>query len=123
MARGRMLNKSISASIYLIEDTETGALKIGISSDVNRRLAQLESRTGHKLFLKATVESFNAQDDEWMLHSHFRERRIEGEWFDLDESEVEEVYDYFDLIAMQTRVRKAHIEKIRKRQDVEPALV
>ena len=61
------------------------AHKIGISSDPARRRTSL----GFDVELAWSSEVSNARGVEFALHNHFKNKRLQGEWFDLDEREVE----------------------------------
>jgi hypothetical protein len=74
------------AWVYFIQagEGESSAIKIGHSTDVEKRLEQL--RTGNHLPLsllaKIGVPSVaDAQDLERRLHNRFKRLRLEGEWF------------------------------------------
>lgn len=64
--------------IYFIQDTGSKAIKIGISQDPNKRLAQLQTAHASELRLIAVMDG--NESDEQALHRLFTNRR--GEWFD-----------------------------------------
>ena len=75
--------------VYVIRNPENDRIKIGVSNNVEKRLHILETGAGTKLDLvyKSIVCS-NAFDIENMVHKHFNEYRIFGEWFQVDTSKV-----------------------------------
>lgn len=79
--------------IYLMEDTTNGFYKIGRSQNPVYREETL-------LALKPTIElrhTFKGEEtDEFILHKKFAEKRIRGEWFSLDQNDVEEIKKYFN---------------------------
>ena len=75
--------------VYVIRNPENDKIKIGVSNNVEKRLHVLETGAGTKLDLvyKSIVCS-NAFDIENMVHKHFNEYRVFGEWFQIDASKV-----------------------------------
>jgi len=67
--------------IYLIENLETGQIKIGRSLNPHKRVKQLQTGSCHKLNL---VRIYDVESDlsvERRLHSMLWESRKRGEWF------------------------------------------
>ena len=70
--------------IYFIKDN-LGHIKIGVAQNVKTRLSSLQTANPMQLELYQVfkVENINvAHRIEQRLHSHFRDYRIKGEWFD-----------------------------------------
>lgn len=63
--------------VYFISDGE--AVKIGISKNPTKRLAQLQTGHPRRLSILATLPG--GADEEMQLHGRFREHRLHGEWF------------------------------------------
>lgn len=76
------------SSVYFLRDASRPAIKIGRSTNVEKRIRQLESQVGRRLQLLATVPGGSAQEAK--LHRRFADARLEGEWF----SEVDELTDF-----------------------------
>ena len=73
--------------IYLIENLETGQIKIGRSINPHKRVKQLQTGSCHKLNL---VRIYDVESDlsvERRLHSMLWESRKRGEWFDFPSPE------------------------------------
>ena len=71
--------------LYIIQSKQSGAIKIGISKNPKKRLAQLQTGSPFKLKLILIIE--NRADLEKRLHkelSCFRIRNYKGEWFSYD---------------------------------------
>lgn len=66
--------------IYFIRSQ--GFVKIGITGNVNSRLAQLQTASAHVLELLAVIPGSRAK--EAMLHRKFAHLRASGEWFRLE---------------------------------------
>lgn len=75
--------------VYIIRESDTGFLKIGVSNDPEHRLEQLQTGNSSELLLdyKSYVCS-NAHEVEAKAHEHFKERRVNREWFDIETAEV-----------------------------------
>ena len=84
-------NAAGSTFLYVIVDAATGASKIGITKDINRRLAELQRQLGRKLILtgiKLFPTACAARAAERALHARFASRRVSSlpgnEWFRLN---------------------------------------
>ena len=79
--------------LYLMKDFNTGYYKIGISNSPKHREKTLQSEkpTIEMICNKKYVSRRMAHSFEQALHKTFGDKRIRGEWFDLDISDVEEV--------------------------------
>ena len=65
--------------VYFIQAGDAGAIKIGISRDVERRRGELQRMEREPLHVRATIEG--TVRDERDLHARFAAHRIHGEWF------------------------------------------
>lgn len=82
-----------STKVYLMLDEKNGAYKIGRSNSPEVRESTLQSE---KPFIKL-IDSWKGEfSDETELHRKFKEKRIRGEWFDLDEDDVIYIQNYFN---------------------------
>lgn len=72
--------------VYIIEST-SGHYKIGISSDVQRRLKELQKTQGPYLYDIAYYWVCSSRDEarfiEGYLHRAYDHKRVNGEWFEL----------------------------------------
>lgn len=78
--------------VYLIgEIGNEGKYKIGSTraKDVNTRLKQLQTGNSSELFIKESFETEYPFKLEKMLHNHFGDKAIIGEWFELSEADTE----------------------------------
>ncbi|MCP4336644.1 MAG: hypothetical protein GY679_02205 [Mycoplasma sp.] len=67
--------------VYFIGNQEEGNVKIGFSTDVNRRIKELQTSSPSKLKILKTFPGDISKERE--LHERFKEYRIKGEWFEL----------------------------------------
>ena len=77
--------------LYFIQSKPNGSVKIGTSSNVNRRLNTLQTSSPLKLVLLDSIKLKNANEVETQLHYDLREKRLIGEWFDISEKEVQQI--------------------------------
>lgn len=75
-------------AIYALRDDQSGHIKIGHSTDVLRRISQLQTGNSRRLRLVTIIAG--QQSHERALHRVFSDRRIVGEWFDDQDKEVSE---------------------------------
>jgi len=79
--------------VYLIKNPDTGFIKIGFSSNPEKRLEQLKTGCPHAQLLTKFVGTCK---DEGKLHKLFFERQIVREWFSLTDDDIIAIQDYFE---------------------------
>jgi hypothetical protein len=80
------LHKKKKTNVYIMIDYNTKFYKIGKSINPLQREKTLQSE---KPTIKL-IHSFKAYDyDERMLHDKFKDKRIRGEWFNLDQDDID----------------------------------
>ena len=75
--------------VYVIENSDNGAIKIGVANDPEKRLAQLQTGSVSELCL--VYQSYicsNAFNIESQVHQHFRDKHIRGEWYAVSKDDV-----------------------------------
>lgn len=83
--------------IYIITATEFGGLyKIGMTSDVDRRLAEMQVGCPFPLYAVGAYRVERPFAVELMLHSFFYKKRIRGEWFRLDANDLHYIHSSMD---------------------------
>lgn len=76
--------------IYLIkEDSINGYYKIGMSIDINARLISLQCGNPYNLKIVSSYYTDNMVQEEEEWHNKFKESRINGEWFSLNDIEID----------------------------------
>ena len=81
--------------VYFINTPELGdrsLFKIGWSQDINDRLKQLQTGNGFKLNLYSYILTSNRKLEK-EIHASLNEYRKQGEWFDITESDVDEIVE------------------------------
>lgn len=81
-------------TVYFIAAADAGMIKIGKTTDLNKRLATLRTMSPVPLEVACTI----SYDDrlEWRLHTHFSKYRSHGEWFYAEKEIVDFMRGYKD---------------------------
>lgn len=79
--------------IYFIKAEETNKVKIGVATDVESRLASLQTSCPFKLKLEAKIQSEHPTLLERTLHYNLKDNRLQGEWFNLDDKHLRTIID------------------------------
>ncbi len=74
--------------IYLMKNKRNGFVKIGFSKKPRHRERTLQAEDPDTEMLFAFVASFH---DEEKVHEKFAGKRVRGEWFNLDEADIERI--------------------------------
>lgn len=78
-------NKTKPKSVYVIRNTETDRIKIGITENIKERLANLQNSAGCVLCVEfVSNKCFNSFEIERKVHEILKDRRYIGEWFNVD---------------------------------------
>lgn len=89
-------NTSKAGYVYLIRAEGSDSIKIGRTTNIDDRLASLETSSPFSLTLVHHKWVENSYQLEAMLHSEFSERRIKREWFSLSDEEVKRAYEIIE---------------------------
>ena len=87
-------------AVYLIYNFHTKLTKIGRSDNYINRFEQLRTGSGCELILLAVCELEPGYDVssgylEKYLHKHFKEKKVQGEWFNLSMRDCLNIIDLF----------------------------
>ncbi len=103
MANARRLEESIyiiepeaisSSFVYLIKRLGDGIYKIGITTDIGKRLNSITYNCGSEVVLEIAIKlpkAYMARFVEAFLHKKFENKKIVGEWFRLNSHEVSSI--------------------------------
>lgn len=72
-------SKQQGSLVYFIQGDNSGAVKIGITTDLDRRLRELQVATAETLAVIGQVPGGREMERE--LHERFKDQRLTGEWF------------------------------------------
>lgn len=89
--KGKELTKDVMNCVYFITDGEY--TKIGIATSLKRRLSGLQTSNPRKLTVVCTIpnsDKHKMQCYEAKLHKYFEKKNMNGEWFDLIESDIKD---------------------------------
>jgi hypothetical protein len=75
---------TIVKQVYFIRIKDTDMVKIGFSQDVRARIKQLSTGNPFDLVLEGAHETKNYRKCEMLLHQHFIDRHVHGEWFRIE---------------------------------------
>ena len=78
---------SNKTNIYIIKDKDTNNIKIEASINPKNRLSTLKYKTNKDLVLSAVFKNLTLKDEK-DIHKHFIEHNVNGDWFELKESDV-----------------------------------
>lgn len=112
--------------VYFIESGKNGAVKIGVSVDVESRMRDLQCANPAQLRLIASTPGTHA--DEHELHRVFASEHISGEWFK-GRGAVREFAEKLaadptlQLPTLQLPKRAPKIAKVKKRRSLKPERV
>lgn len=70
---------TISSSVYFVENSLNGLIKIGYSGNYPTRMAQLNNQYKAKLKILGLMDG--GLSEEKSIHKLFSENQVEGEWF------------------------------------------
>ncbi len=75
-------------TVYLVGNREHGKFKIGITTDLDKRLSSLSTGAPFKLETIYTWPHQEYRRLEKHLHEQFRKKRVKGEWFELSNDDL-----------------------------------
>lgn len=78
--------------VYLICDPSNDSFKIGVTKklDIEERVRKLQTGNSTELFIMSYYKCEYPFRLEKLLHTKYHEKRLSGEWFSLNVSEVTE---------------------------------
>lgn len=82
--------------VYVMKDTIRNVHKIGYSKNPEQRERTLQSEVPS---IEKIAQYNGSTADEKALHIRFAEKRLRGEWFNLDESDLAQIEQYFNSAA------------------------
>jgi len=101
-----------AAFVYIIQ-AESGPVKIGMTTNCEQRLSDLQVANYELLTLLFRIECESvgqATEIEQSLHERYQSQRIRGEWFDVSPNEI--IPDIQLLISLAACIKGIEIEKV-----------
>ena len=87
--------------VYLI-GSNSGLVKIGVSNDAERRLVALQSSNADTLRLLGKLFTKDRYSIEREIHSAYDDKRIKGEWFELDDDDIRGIFSEYKFVGIDT---------------------
>jgi len=85
---------NIPGYVYLASRPSDGAIKIGIALNPQQRIYKIRHKIGEDIRLDCSILVDNMGLREKELHERYKSQRIQGEWFLLDEEQIEEIRNF-----------------------------
>jgi hypothetical protein len=83
--------------IYFIENTKTSNFKIGKTNNIHKRIKALQTGNDQILTVKKYIVCDNVFKIEKIIHRYFSTKRVNGEWFGINMSQINEVCKVISL--------------------------
>ena len=74
--------------VYFVKHKFMKPIKIGYSNNLKMRLQDLKCASPYGLEIIGTIPTYNAQYLEKIIHERLKNRRLNGEWFDISHEEA-----------------------------------
>jgi hypothetical protein len=88
----RKIDKT-TAYVYLFHNEVTNLHKIGFSSHPMKRFRTIMIKRKQLMSIEHLIPTPDPEQREAELHFMFRDKNIEGEWFDLSEDDLQDIKD------------------------------
>lgn len=72
----------MNQQVYVLEDRNSGLLKVGISIDATARVGQVNRTFGCDAVVVGVLEVQDAAKTERFIHGMLEDCRVVGEWFE-----------------------------------------
>jgi hypothetical protein len=74
--------------VYVLRAEEDGSCKIGKTKSLSQRLSALSIQLPYRVKLEHSIRTLDIDAAERFFHTVFREKRLNGEWFRLNETDL-----------------------------------
>jgi hypothetical protein len=81
--------------VYVFKRIRDGIYKIGVTGNLRSRASSIACSCGSHLELVAALDTDYAYQTEQELHQHFNNKRLPGEWFELDSTDISRIKGFF----------------------------
>ena len=90
--------KQFTGYVYFIQGENGGAIKIGYSEDVNKRIETLQTGYPDKLILLGKI--YGTYEIETKIHEELREYNLKGEWFKPENKVLDTMKKYVEELGV-----------------------
>lgn len=77
--------------IYFVKEKLNGCVKIGRSQDLEKRLQLFAVKLPFEIELLRYIKTYNFEKIELELHGYYASKRVNGEWFKLNEEDINNI--------------------------------
>src|SRR5690606_33492419 len=83
--------------VYFLKHNKLPPVKIGMTSndDINKRICHYNTSSPYGVELLGFIETKDFKKIESKIHSLLKDKRLNGEWFDIDRIQVKEIIEKF----------------------------
>ncbi|WP_273854002.1 GIY-YIG nuclease family protein [Guptibacillus spartinae] len=109
-----LLKRKEAGFVYFLREHLCGSIKIGYSRNLDQRLIRFGVTLPFDVELAHAIYSQNVQTTEKLLHKYFEGKRLNGEWFQLSEEELNEIrrMNFPEEIVKSITIDHAELETI-----------
>ena len=88
------------AQVYLLRLGDTDYFKVGMTTNIDGRLAALQTATPFDLRLIAVADQQDAYAVEHDIHSALAVYRVRNEWFQCEQAEILRIFDVINAMSI-----------------------
>lgn len=92
--KNKKVKQSNPGFIYIIRAEDSSIYKIGKTKDMTKRMYQFDKQYPFNIELYTYFKSNDISNDEKSLHKQFEDKKQKGEWFQLDEYDLEIIKNF-----------------------------
>lgn len=85
----------MTQQVYVLQDRNSGLLKVGVSVDVQARVGQVNREFGCEAVVIGVLNVVDALRTERFIHGMLEDCRVVGEWFEVSERKQNYLLAYF----------------------------
>lgn len=100
-----------------------GYVKIGRSKDPQARLKDHQTSNPYELWIIAQIPVNNSETVETELHERFDEKRVRGEWFELEHDDYDVITDLMQMYDSNQTFESLESYRTYRRQAQEGAIL
>lgn len=77
--------------VYFMQEKLHGSIKIGFTSSIHERMLNFGIRLPFDIELVHVIYSENATETEQLFHTQYSAKRLNGEWFRIDDEDIHQI--------------------------------
>ena len=107
-----LLTKSVSSYV------KVGLVREGVDRGSEERASEHQTGNPRQLFVEKVVKTEAVSAIENMLHDHFANQRVSGEWFDFDTGQLQECIEMAENFAAEAKSSVAHFSRAKELKEI-----